>query len=87
MFKLSILLIFILNWKSLFFKVLCFKPKPSEPNNKTFFPFHLFSVKSFFADTSKALTQKFFDFKYLSEVLIFDTLKIFICSAPPLALL
>ena len=44
-------------------------------------------VKSFFADTSKALTQKSLVFKNFSAVFTFETLKILICSTPPLALL
>ena len=59
-------------------------PKPSDPNNKTFLPSHLCSVKSFFPDTSKALIQKFCDFKYFNEVLIFDSLKILHMFCPPL---
>ena len=39
------------------------------------------------AEISKALIQKFCDFKYFSDVLILDSLKIVTCSAPPLALL
>jgi hypothetical protein len=79
--------IFTLNLKSEFSRVLALIPKPSDPNNNTFFPFQLFVVKSFVALTSKALIQKSFDFKYFKVVFTFETLKIFICSAPPLALL
>ena len=87
MFKLSMFLfILTLNIKSELDKVFDFNPNPSDPNKSTFLPFQLFSVKSFFAETSNALIQKSFVFKYL-VVLIFETLKIFICSAPPLALL
>ena len=46
--RLSIfLLISILNIKSECSKVLFFNPNPSEPNNKTFFPFQSFFVKFF----------------------------------------
>ena len=62
-------------------------PKPSDPKSKIFFPFHLCSVKSFFALTSKALTQNSLTFKNLKVVFIFETLNILICSTPPLALL
>ena len=87
-FKLSILLfILTLNLKSEFSKVLALIPNPSDPNNKTLFPFQLFVVKSFVALTSNALIQKSLDFKYFKEVFTFETLKILICSAPPLALL
>ena len=44
--------------KSECIKVFDFKPNPSEPNNSTFFPFQLLLVKSLFAETSNALTQK-----------------------------
>ena len=80
-------MILTLNLKSEFSKVLDFIPNPSEPNKITFFPFQLLLVKSFVAETSNALTQKSLVFKNLNEVLILETLKIFICSAPPLALL
>jgi len=73
--------------KSEFSKVLAFIPNPSEPNNNTFLPFQSFLVKSFVADTSNALIQNSFDFKYFKAVFTFDTLKILMCSAPPLALL
>ena len=39
------------------------------------------------AEASKALIKKPFDFKNFKDVFIFATLKIFICSVPPLALL
>ena len=64
-FKLSILsFILTLNLKSEFCKVLAFIPNPSEPNNNTFLPFQSFLVKSFVADTSNALIQNSFDFKF-----------------------
>ena len=87
-FKLSILsLIFTLNLKSEFSNNFRFIPKPSDPKSKIFFPLHLFSVKSFEPSTSNALTQKSLVFKNLKVVLIFETLNIFKCSTPPLALL
>ena len=74
-FKLSIFpFILTLNLKSEFSKVLALIPKPSDPNNRTFFPFQLFLVKSFDALISKALIQKSLDFRYFNEVFIFDTL-------------
>jgi len=73
--------------KSEFSSVFALIPNPSDPNSNTLLPFHLFFVKSLVALTSKALIQKSFDFKYFKVVLTFETLKIFICSAPPLALL
>ena len=79
--------IFTLNLKSEFSKVLAFIPKPSEPNSSIFFPSQLCFVKSFFALISNALTQNSFVFKNFRAVLTFATLKIFICSVPPLALL
>ena len=79
--------ILTLNLKSELDKVFVFKPNPSDPNNKTFLPSHLFLVKSFVPDTSKALIQKSLVFKYFNDVFIFATLKIFKCSVPPLALL
>ena len=56
-------------------------------NNKTFLPNHLCEVKFFLADESNALIQKSLVFRNFKDVLIFDTLNIFKCSAPPLALL
>ena len=79
--------IFTLNLKSDFSKVFALIPNPSDPNNSNILPFQLFVVKSFVALTSKALTQKSLDFKYFIEVFIIETLKILMCSAPPLALL
>ena len=64
-----------------------YKPYPSEPNKRTFFPFQLLLVKSFEAEISNALTQKFLVFKNLKAVFKLETLNIFKCSAPPLALL
>ena len=88
MFKLSIsLFIYTLNLKSEFSNVFAFTPYPSEPNNKTFLPFQLFFVKSFFALTSNALTQNSLVLRNLRAVFKFETLKIFRYSAPPLALL
>ena len=88
MFKLSILLfILTLKLKSEFSKVFAFIPKPSEPKSKIFFPFQLCFVKSFFALISKELTQNSFVFRNFKAVLILETLKILICSVPPLALL
>ena len=62
-------------------------PNPSDPNNKTFFPFQLFLVKSRLDEISKALIQNSFVFRNFKAVFKLDTLKIFMCSAPPLALL
>ena len=56
------------NLKSEFSSVLALIPKPSDPNKSTFFPFQLFVVKSFVAETSKALTQKSLFFKYPLDV-------------------
>ena len=87
-FKLStFLFIFTLNLKSEFIKVFDFKPKPSEPNNNTFLPFQLLLVKSLVAEISNALIQNSLVFKYFNEVFMLETLKIFKCSVPPLALL
>jgi hypothetical protein len=88
MFKLSILLfILTLNLKSEFSKVLALIPNPSEPKSKTFFPFQTCFEKSFFALISNALTQNSFVFKNFNVVFTLATLKILICSTPPLALL
>ena len=88
MFKLSILLLILtLNLKSEFSKVFALIPYPSEPKSKIFFPFQSCFVKSFLALISKAETQNSFVFKNFNAVPIFDTLKILICSVPPLALL
>ena len=62
-------------------------PYPSEPNNNIFLPFQLFFVKSFVPETSKALTQNSLVFKNFNAVLRLETLNIFMCSVPPLALL
>ena len=87
-FKLSIfLLISTLNLKSECIKVFDFKPNPSDPKSNIFLPFQILFEKSLVADTSKALTQKSFVFKYFRVVLILETLNIFKCSVPPLALL
>ena len=87
-FKLSILLfICTLNLKSEFSNVFAFIPYPSDPNNKTFFPFQLFFVKSCLEDISKALIQNSFVFRNFKAVFKLETLKILICSVPPLALL
>ena len=86
--RLSILLfIFTLNLKSEFSKVFAFIPYPSDPKSRIFFPFQLCFVKSFFAVISNALTQNSFVFKNFKVVFILETLKILICSVPPLALL
>ena len=78
---------FTLNLKSEFSKVLAFIPKPSDPKSKTFFPFQVCFVKSFFALTSNALTQNSLVFKNFNVVFTLATLKILMCSTPPLALL
>ena len=82
-----LLLILTLNLKSEFSKVFALIPNPSDPKSNTFLPFQLFFAKSFLALISKALTQKFLVLRNFNVVLIFATLKIFICSVPPLALL
>ena len=81
------LFISTLNLKSEFSKVLALIPKPSEPKSKTFFPFQLCLVKSFFALISNALTQNSLVFKNFNVLFTLATLKILICSTPPLALL
>ena len=53
----------ILKIKSEFATVFLFKPKPSEPNNKTLLPLQLISAKSSFDLLSKAYTQNFFSLK------------------------
>ena len=76
-FRLSIfLLISILKLKSAFFNVFSFKPYPSDPKSNTFLPSQLWLVKSFFAWTSKALTQKLFFFNKFNAVFKLETLKI-----------
>jgi len=81
------LLIPILNTKSDLDIVLSFRPKPSDPKSKTFFPSHLWFVKSFLAFESKELIQKFLVFRNFKAVFTLETLNIFKYYVPPLALL
>ena len=60
-------------------------PYPSDPKTNTFLPSQLFSVKFLFDFLSKALIQNPFSFKYLIDVFMLETVKIFMCSAAPLA--
>ena len=77
-----------LNLKSEFSNVLVFKPNPSDPNKQNVLSVPFILSKIFFLRLyQKHFTQKSLVFKYFNEVFIFATLKIFICSVPPLALL